>query len=264
MFPILFQFPDWFPLLGGKALHVYGVMTALGFLSGLFWVRHEAKRVGLNPEKLMDLFFYVVLASVIGARILFVLVSVPRWWEDPLVFFRVWEGGLVFYGGMIAAVLTSVWYLRKHHIPFLPVADIFAPGLALGHAFGRIGCFTAGCCYGREAPPGTWWSVIFPHTDNEIAPAGVPLYNTQLAESAGEFLIFLFLIFFRKRKKFEGEIFLLYLILYPILRTVLEAFRGDKIRGVFLWGLSTSQFISLAWIAVALIIWTIVLRRKKV
>lgn len=263
MFPILFQIPDWFPLLGGKALHVYGVMTAVGFLSGLFWVRYEAKRVHINPEKLMDLFFCVVLAAVIGARILFVFVSVPQWWEDPLVFFRVWEGGLVFYGGMIAAVLTSVWYLHKHHIPFLPVADIFAPGLALGHAFGRIGCFAASCCYGREAP-GSWWSVIFPHTDFSIAPVGIPLYNTQLMESFWLFFIFLFLFFFRKRKRFDGEIFLLYLIFYPILRIVIETFRGDQIRGIFWWGVSTSQMISIVWILIAVIIWTTALKRKRV
>ncbi len=265
MFPILFKIPEWFPLLGGRALHVYGLMTAIGFMSGLFWVRYEAKRVDLNPEKLMDLFFAIVLASVVGARLLFVFVSVNNWWEDPLVFFRIWEGGLVFYGGLIGAVLTSVWTIHRHRLPFFRVADVFAPGIALGHAFGRLGCLAAGCCYGRPAPLGSWLSVIFPETEYSIAPSGIPLYSTQLMESFGLFCIFLFLFFFRKRKKFNGEVFLLYLILYPFLRIVMETFRGDKIRGVF-WGgsVSTSQLISLIWIVVALIVWCSLLRRKKV
>lgn len=265
MFPILFKIPDWFPLLGGRALHIYGLMTAIGFMSGLCWVRYEAKRVDLHPEKLMDLFFAIVLASVIGARLLFVFVSVKEWWADPLVFFRVWEGGLVFYGGLIGAVLTSVWYINRHRLPFFRVADVFAPGIALGHAFGRIGCFAAGCCYGRPSPLHSFFGVIFPETEYSIAPSGIPLYVTQLMESFGLFFIFIFLFFFRKLKKFNGEVFLLYLILYPFLRIVMETFRGDKIRGVFFGGtVSISQLISLVWIVAALIIWTVVLKKKKV
>src|SRR3990167_2873301 len=101
MFPALIEFPEWLPLIGGAALHTYGLLVALGFFAGMVWVKHESTRVGLNPQKMLDLFFYVVLVAIIASRIFYVLASVPRWWADPLVFFRFWEGGLVFYGGLI-------------------------------------------------------------------------------------------------------------------------------------------------------------------
>lgn len=254
--PILFTFPDWLPLIAGKSIHTYGALVATAFMMGLTWIRYESKRVGLDPQKAMDLFFYIVLSAIIGSRVLYVLVSVPDWWKDPLVFIRFWEGGLVFYGGLIGAVATSVWFCRKHRLPFLKIADIFAPGVALGHVFGRLGCFTAGCCYGKPLDHSTFYSIIFPQTDFSIAPFGKPLYATQLFEAVGELCIFLLLVLFRKRKKFEGEVFLLYIIVYPILRSILEIFRGDKIRGFIIEDiLSTSQFISIIWVLIAIVIW---------
>lgn len=265
MFPILFKFPSWIPLIGDKAIHTYGLMAALGFLAGLWWIRYESKRTGINSQKMMDLFFYVVVAAIVGSRLFYVFISVDRWWEDPLLFFKVWEGGLTFYGGLIAAVLVSVWYCKKNRIPFFSVADLFTPAIALGHAMGRLGCFAAGCCYGREAPAGFPLSVVFPETEHGIAPVGVPLYPTQLFEFAGELLIFVFLFFFRRRKKFEGELFLVYLILYPILRLILETFRGDKVRGALFEGvLSTAQFVSLIWIVLAILLWATLAKRKRV
>ena len=265
MFPILFQFPAWLPLIGGRALHTYGLMVALAFLFGMLWVRYEAKRLGINPQKMMDLFFYVVVAAIVGSRLLYVFASVPRWWEDPLVFFRIWEGGLVFYGGLIGAVLISVWYCRRHRLKFLTIADVFTPGIALGHVLGRLGCFSAGCCYGHEAPVGSFWSFVFPEGRFGIAPPNLPLYPVQLFESFGELTIFALLFLFRKRKKFEGEVFVLYITLYPVLRTILEFFRGDKVRGFIVEGvLSTSQFISIIWFVLALIFWATLRRRKTV
>lgn len=256
MLPVLFKLPEWLPLLGGKAIHTYGLMAALGFLAGMLWIRYESKRIGLNPNKMMDLFFYVIVAVIIGSRLFYVFASVPRWWEDPMVFFRFWEGGLVFYGGLIGAILTSVWYTRRHHLSFFKVADVFAPGIALGHMFGRLGCFAAGCCYGRRAPHDSFFSVIFPHTEYSIAPTGYPVYASQLFEATGELVIFLFLFFFRKKKKFNGELFLVYLILYSILRSVLEIYRGDSIRGFVIEGvLSIAQVISILWILIAIGLW---------
>ncbi|OGP08661.1 MAG: prolipoprotein diacylglyceryl transferase [Deltaproteobacteria bacterium GWA2_45_12] len=264
MHPILYQFPEWIPLLGGKALHTYGALVALGFFCGLLWVRYEATRVGLNVQKMMDLFFYVVLAAIVGSRIMYVLVSEPRWWEDPLVFIRFWEGGLVFYGGLIASVLTVVWYTLRQRMNYYSVADVFTPGIALGHAIGRLGCFAAGCCYGKPGPENSFWTVLFPQGDFSIAPYDHPIYASQLFESFGEFVLFLILFFFRKKKKFEGEVFLIYIVLYPILRSFLEIFRGDSIRGFIVDNiLSTSQFISILWVVVALVLW-IQLRKKHV
>lgn len=264
MHPVLLYLPDFIPYLGGKPIHTYGVLVALGFFCGMLWVKRESLKVGLNQDQMIDLFFYIVLSGLLGSRLMYFLVSVPDFWSDPLQFFRLWEGGLVFYGGLIAAVIVIVIYTRKYKLNFLKVADVFSPGVAIGHVFGRLGCLGAGCCFGREAPLGAWYGIIFPHTDYTIAPFGVPLFPTQLMESFGELMIFLFLIWFRRRKKFEGELFLLYIILYPILRSVIEMFRGDKIRGFVIEDvLSTSQFISLVWVAVAVTVWLGVLRKKK-
>lgn len=265
MFPILFQFPDWLPLIGGRALHTYGALVAAGFFAGLLWVRFESKRLGLNPERLLDLFFYIVVAAIIGSRLMYVFASVPQWWRDPLVFIRVWEGGLVFYGGLIASVLISVWYCRRHQLAFFQVADVYTPGIALGHAIGRLGCFAAGCCYGRPAPLGSFFGVFFPADPAGIAPASQFLYATQIFEFVGEMGIFLFLFIFRRYKKFAGEVFLLYIILYPIMRSFLEVFRGDKVRG-FLFGgvLSTAQFISIIWFVVAVILWFTIRKKTQI
>ncbi|MBX7147621.1 prolipoprotein diacylglyceryl transferase [bacterium] len=264
MHPVLFYIPDFLPFIGGRPIHTYGALVATAFLVGLWWSKTEAKRVGLSPERVLDLFFYIVLSAIIGSRLLYVVASVPQWWKDPMVFVRFWEGGLVFYGGLIGAVATSVYYTRKHDLPFFKVADVFAPGIAIGHAIGRLGCFAAGCCFGKPASPDAWYAVIFPLTDFAIAPHDHPVYPTQLFESFGELCIFLFLMWFRRKKTFDGEVFLMYLIIYPILRSVLEIYRGDTIRGFVVEGvLSTSQFISIIWFVMALILWFSILKRKK-
>jgi len=149
-------------------------------------------------------------------------------------------------------------------MPFFKVADVFTPGIAIGHAIGRLGCVAAGCCYGREAPHGFFFTLTYPDGPDAIAPIGIPLYPVQLFEAFTETIIFLFLVWFRRKKKFDGEIFLLYIILYPILRSILEIFRGDKIRGFVIDGvLSTSQFISMIWVLIALTTWILILRKKK-
>ncbi|MFO1518146.1 MAG: prolipoprotein diacylglyceryl transferase [bacterium] len=252
MYPVLFTLP----IFDGVKLHTYGFMVALGFLMGIFWVGYEARRLGQPADKLMDLCFYIVISAIVGSRVFYMVAEVPEFWKQPLDFFKIWEGGLVFYGGLIGAVATSAWYMRRHHLNFWKVADIFIPGVALGHVFGRIGCFAAGCCYGRPAPEHFPFSVTFPTNPESLAPAGVPLYPTQLMEAGGELLIFLILVFLRKKKKFDGQVLLLYLILYPILRISLEFFRGDLARG-FIFGhtFSVAQFLSLSFVLAAIIIW---------
>ncbi len=251
MCPILFTIP----LFGGLKLHTYGVMVALGFLVGILWVNYEAHRLKLPAERLMDLSFYIVLGAIFGSRLFYVLASDPEFWSHPLDFFKIWEGGLVFYGGLMGAVIVSVWYLRKHHLNFWKVADIFMPGVALGHVFGRLGCLSAGCCYGRLSTH-LKWAVIFPSHPENLAPAGIPLYPTQLMEAVAELLIFFILFFFRKKKKFDGQVMLLYLILYSLLRIILEFFRGDFARE-FVVGhvFSLAQVLSFIFILLALILW---------
>lgn len=263
MYPVLIHIP----LFGHTiTIYTYGFMVALAFVAGMVWVSYEARRVGQNPARAMDLAFYVIVAAIIGSRILHVLVSErDRFLENPLMILRIWEGGLVFYGGLIGAILVSVWYMRRHHLPFWIISDIFAPAIAIGHFFGRLGCFMAGCCYGRPCDHPAWYTVTFPMNISSFAPPGVPLYSTQLMEAAGELLIFIFLVVFRRWKRFDGQILATYLILYSILRAFVEYFRGDASRGFLIEPyISTSTFISILMFAGGVLIYVTKWKKRTV
>jgi phosphatidylglycerol:prolipoprotein diacylglycerol transferase len=253
MYPVLFKIP----IFGGITIYSYGVMVALGFVAGMLWVRYDSKRNGQDPGRAMDLVFYVILAAIVGSRILHVAVSDrERFLANPLMILRVWEGGLVFYGGLIAAVAVSLWYIRRHRMPLMLTCDIFSPAIALGHAIGRVGCFLAGCCFGRVAGDGAWYTVIFPASQHGFAPAGVPLYPTQLMEATGEFVNFCILLLIGRHKRFDGQVFAAYLMIYALIRAFGEYFRGDYERGFVIepW-LSTSGFISIFIFAAGLAIY---------
>lgn len=250
MHPILFTIP----LLGGLPVHTYGVFVALGFLAGLWWVRREAARVGENPDLAGDLVFYIIVAGILGSRIAFYLFTDPAAFRaDPLSFFRLWEGGLGFHGGFLLATAVIIWFLRKHHRSFWIYSDILSPGLALGHALGRIGCLMVGCCHGLPVPPaeaGAWWAITFPSAAHGVAPYGVALYPTQPAEAFANFCIFLVCAWWTRRKKFDGEVMALYFFLYGTVRFVLEFYRGESTRD-FTFGhtFSVAQWISIGlWI----------------
>lgn len=253
MYPVLFKIP----LFGGITIYSYGVMVALGFVAGMLWVAYESRRLHQDPGRAMDLVFYIILAAIVGSRILHVAVSErDRFLDNPLMIFRIWEGGLVFYGGLIGAVAVALWYLRRHRMPVWLTTDIFSPGIALGHAIGRIGCLLAGCCYGRVADVASWFTLTFPGDVHSFAPAGTPLYPTQPMETVGELVIFAILLVLRRFKRFDGQIFATYLMLYAILRAISEQFRGDAVRGFLIepW-LSTSRFISIFLFAAGLAIY---------
>lgn len=260
MHPVLFKIP----LFGGLTVYTYGVLVALGFVAGMWWVGREAKRVGVDPARATDLVFYVIVAALVGSRIAYVLISDrSQFFSDPMSFFRIWEGGLVFYGGLLGAVAVGVWYTRRHRLAFFTVADLFAPGIALGHAIGRLGCLMAGCCYGRVAPHVHWWTITFPAHERTFAPPGLPLYPTQPVEAVANLTIFLLLVLSRKRRQFEGQVFVWYLMAYAVVRSVIELYRGDQIRGFLIEGiLSTSQAISLAMVGLAVVIWATQRRRQ--
>lgn len=259
MLPTLFTFPDSLPWIGGKGIHTYGLMIAVAFLFGLYWIKRESKRVGIDPEKTTDLYFYTIVAGLIGSRILHIIYYVPNFWTDPMVFFRVWEGGLVFQGGVILATLVVFILTKKYQLKFLTVADIYTPALAIGHGIGRLGCFFAGCCFGIHAPH---FPLALTFPEGSSAPAGIPLYPTQLMEFGGEVLIFSFLLKFRKNKPFDGAVFFLYLILYSILRIFVEIIRGDRefiIEPYF----SKAQLIGVVMIVISLVAWKILLKKQN-
>ncbi len=249
MFPLIFEIP----VFGGIRIYTYGVLVALAFVVGLSWTVHEAKRVNISSEKILDLGFYIILSALVGSRILYVMIEFKKYWAHPLDILKIWEGGLVFYGGLLGAIGTSFLYIRKQHMSFLQIADLFSPGIALGHSIGRLGCFAAGCCYGRSAL-GSVFAVFYPPSRFTLAPPGVPLYPSQLFESAAALGIFFLLLGIRRKKKFNGQIFLAYLLLYGIARLFLETFRGTSVQGFIIPDLlSSSQLISLVLIGIAVI-----------
>ncbi len=253
MHPVLFK-------LGPLTIHTYGFFIAVGFLIGLGLAIRQAKKEGVPSNSILDLGFYILLAAIIGSRLFFVLINFSHYMKKPLDIFKIWEGGLVFYGGVLLAVPTVLWYVRKNNLGIWNTADIFAPSIAIGHAFGRLGCFAAGCCYGKiaESLP---WSIIF--TDPEcLAPTNIPLHPTQLYESSGEFINFLLLLAVRKNKAFNGQLFMTYLLLYSVLRFIVEFFRGDVGRGFVFYNLSVSQGISILMFLIG-VIGLILLKRRE-
>lgn len=254
MFPVLIK-------LGPLTLHTYGLLVATGFVTGLFLAVRQAKRQGISSERILDLGFYILLAAIIGSRLLFVATDPEHYLSRPLEIFKIWEGGLVFYGGLIFAVPVAVWYMNRHSLDKWAIADIIAPSIAIGHAIGRLGCFSAGCCYGAPAE-GLPWAVTFLHPET-LAIRGVPLHPAQIYESLGELVNFSLLIILRKHQSFKGQLFWTYILFYSVLRFVVEFFRGDEIRGFIFAGISTSQAISVVMAAVAAAVYITKLRGKR-
>ncbi len=244
MFPILFH-------IGGLTVHSYGLFIAAGFLLGIGLAVKEARRKGIPAEKILDLSFYIILSAILGSRILFALINYPHYLEHPLDFFKVWEGGLVFYGGLILSSLTGFWIIHKQKLPFWETADLLAPSIAIGQVFGRLGCFAAGCCFGQ--PTARFWGITFSHPDS-LAPTGIALHPTQLYESLTALIIFLILWFLRNKQKVSGRLFLYYLFLYGLGRWILEFFRGDNRGTLFGGSWSDTQYISILLVLFSIII----------
>jgi phosphatidylglycerol:prolipoprotein diacylglycerol transferase len=242
MFPRLFQ-------IGSFSMPTYGLLVATGVLIGLWIsVRNSAKQ-GVDPEHAWNLGIYVVLAGIIGAKVLYIIndwSSYSGHWGDIFSLSTLQAGG-VFSGGLIAGLAIAAWYIHKHKIPALATCDAFAPGLALGHAIGRLGCFSAGCCFGKETHH--FWGVVFTNPlANSISgtPLGVPLQPTQLFEAAVELVNFFILAWLFKRKKFDGQVFGAFMMLYGFARFFLEFLRGDPGRGEVFGGfMSGTQLIAI-------------------
>lgn len=227
--------------IGSVAIHWYGVLIAVGFLAGLWTASRRCVHDGLPSEAVADLGPWIIVAALVGSRALFVVT----YWEEFegqsfWQLFNTRAGGLVFHGGLIAAALTTVFYTRWKKLPIWKVADAFAPSIALGHAFGRLGCYTHGCCYGL--PTDLPWAVHFP-ADHITHPAGV--HPAQLYEATINLSLYGLLAWQYRRKRFAGQTFALYVIIYSVLRFSLEFFRGDYSRHYF-GGMTVGQLTSFA------------------
>ena len=250
------MYPELFSI-GPITVYTYGVLLATSYLLGLQFAIARARRWGLDEKRVLDLGIYIIIAALVGAKLLLVITDFGTFRASPADLLSLARSGGVFYGGLITAVGVAFWYIHRHGMPFWTTCDAFAPGIALGHVTGRLGCFAAGCCYGR--PTNVPWAVIFTSPQaaaNVGTPLGIPLHPTQLYESGAELLILIVLLATERRgRPFPGRTFWLYMILYAISRYIIEFYRGDP-RGV-IFGVSTSQFISLllAPLAIAMLIW---------
>lgn len=252
MFPRLFH-------IGSFNAPTYGFLVATGVLIGLWISVRNSQKQGLDPEDAWNLGILVVLCGIVGAKVLYIVNDWSYYSDHPrdIFSFGTLQAGGVFSGGLIGALLAAVWYVRKHHMPALRTCDAFAPGLALGHAIGRVGCFAAGCCYGK--PTTHFWGVTF---SNPLAQAwvGTPLHEalepTQLFESAVELANFFLLAWMLKRKRFDGQVFGAYLILYGVARYFLEFLRNDPGRGSVFGGLMTgTQLIAIGLVISGGVMW---------
>ena len=252
MHPYLFHIGSW-----GQP--TYGLLVALGMLSGLVVLFRLSRQQGLDPDKMWNTAFLAIFSGVVGAKLLMFLVDFDYYSKHPAEIFSLGtlQAGGVFSGGLVLALVVCWWYMRKNKIPFLRAADCFAPGLALGHAFGRIGCFAAGCCYGH--PTHVPWAVVFTNPTSQVDASllGIPIHPTQLYEMIVEFVNFALLYWLIKRKRFEGQIVGLYMFIYGIARFFLEFLRGDPGRGEFFGIITGTQAIAIGLVIAGGVLWMI-------
>lgn len=259
MHPILFT-------LGPLTIYSYGVCVAAAFLVAILTAAARARRFGWNPEVVYDISIYVILGALGGSRLLYILENPAEFAAAPFEVFKIWRGGLNYYGGLIGAIIAAVIYLRARRLGVAECFDILMPSLALGHAIGRIGCLLNGCCFGAMAPPSLPWAVVFPEGSvahsHQLYEAGVvppgcawslPVHPTQIYEVCAELGIFFALTAYLPRKRFNGEVFWLYLLLYGAARFAIEFFRGDNpaVARIAGFSMSSPQLASLAMAGVS-------------
>lgn len=272
MHPILFHIGDFY-------VGTYGVMIVIGMFAGLALARHLARRVGVSPDLIYDMAFFVLLSGFLGARVLFILLNLDLFFDAPLSLIFAREG-FVFLGGFALAVVVAAAFVKINKMPTWDIGDIAGPSLALGHAIGRIGCLLAGCCYGRPVSEGLGFlGLSFPHVHTHTgetflsfayqdhvraglispeAAGSLPVYPTQLFESIANFLIVGALMLLWRRRAFSGQIFIYYLLFYGTARFLIEFFRGDIERGLYFGNtISTSQILSLISVGAAGVLWMI-------
>lgn len=252
MHPILFQIGDF-------TIYSYGFCIALGAVLGFTYMAWQGKKqFGLTLDQSNSLFLLLVMGGVVGGKLFTIFENPLHYLQHPAAL--VSGSGFVFYGSLLTCVPIMLWFFKRHRVPVWAMLDVMAVVTCIVHGFGRIGCFMAGCCYGL--PTDSWWGVMFTDPTCQAEPLNTPLHPTQLLEATWIFAIMTSLLILKQRKAFDGQLFLLYLILYAAGRGLLELLRGDLERGFVIENyLSISQFISLLVIGVALYFY---LTRRKI
>ena len=255
MHPVLFE-------IGSITIYSYGLMIALGAIAGVAYMAIRGKKeLGITFDQANSLFLFIFIAAFVGGKVFL-------FFEDPSLYMReprrlLTGQGFVFYGSFLFAVPTMFWFFRRHKIPPYQMLDIMAVTTCLVHMFGRIGCFMAGCCYGKVTS--SIAGVVFTDPACQAEPKNTALYPTQLYEASYIFLVMVFLLVIRDKKQFQGQLFLLYLLLYGMGRFVLEYFRGDLARGFIIQDvLSHSQFIALVIMGLVMLLYSRWSKRHRI
>ncbi|MEO6033933.1 MAG: prolipoprotein diacylglyceryl transferase [Verrucomicrobiota bacterium] len=253
--------------IGKYPVHWYGIFVATGFLLGIWTASRRGLRNAIPPETVMDFAPWLMLGVIAGARILHVIT----YWREEFAnkpwteVFMVQHGGLVFYGGFFGAVIATLIYTRWKKIPVFKFADVLAPSISLGHAFGRIGCLMTGCCFGKEchAP----WAIYFPvgHATHPSGSPALPVHPAQIYETLLNFALYFFLVWLYRRKKFDGQIFAVYLLAYAVLRSFVEMFRADYQPSEYFFNgaISPGQFVSIGIFLAGAILFAVKFPRRK-
>ena len=247
MYPLLFE-------LGPLSIYSYGVLLATAYIVALRFALRRADRAGLNGQRVMDLGILAIISALVGAKLMLLVVDFDRFTGDLSQLMVLLKSGGVFYGGLLLAVPVSWWYIRRHALPLWTTCDLFAPGIALGQAVGRMGCLLAGCCYGQatEVP----WGITFTNTlaaANVGTPLQIALHPTQIYEAVAVFVVLGILLAGERRwRPFPGRTFWTYLLLYGTARIAIEFYRGDP-RGMVFDSVPTSQFISALVVPVSIV-----------
>ena len=242
--------------IGSLSVHGYGLMIGVGIAAALFVIWHRGDRMGFDSSRVNAVLLLVLVSGFAGAKLLYILAHWKTFAADPLG--TLGSEGFVVYGGMICSIGAAYLYCRRHDLPFLRWADCFMPGAVLAQGFGRIGCFLAGCCYGKATD--SIFGVVFPAVSS--APSGIPLWPTQLFSALGDFLLAALLLLLDRKKHAQGLLAGVYLLLYSVGRFLIEFLRDDPRGAVGV--LSTSQFIALFTFAASIVfLWLVVGKERK-
>ncbi len=243
MYRVLFR-------IGPVPIHSYGTLLMIGFLAAIFLSRREARRLGLSPDVPLDLGLWVLVVSLVFARGVYAALDWDYFADNPLDIVRVWrEGGLSFHGGLLGGLLAGLAFARRRRLSFWLLADMAAPGLALGYSIARLGCLLNGCCYGvtTDLPWGMRF-LIWPDSDIRTDPS----HPTQIYSALGSLAILAVLLCVRGRLKAQGQLFLLYLLLYAPMRAAVEVLRKGVTARVLFDGITEAQLVSCVIFALAL------------
>ncbi|MCC7298156.1 MAG: prolipoprotein diacylglyceryl transferase [Bacteroidia bacterium] len=244
MYPELFH-------IGGFTIYSYGLCILLGVVAAYIYFSRQTKAYGLSTDKVSEMFLWCVAAVFVGGKVFYFLEKPSHYLAHPSDFFENFGSGFVFYGSFLTAVPVLIWWFRKEKLPVWDMFDFIGVGGAMVHAFGKLGCFMAGCCHGKVCHSS--WGVVFNHPQTHADPAGVPLYPVQLWDIGIITSAIIIMLLVQKRKQFAGQLFLIYGLWYAAGRYFTENYRGDEERGYLFNGLVThSQFIAILVFAICL------------